>query len=34
MIATPLAFGIVLDAVIVRSLAVPALVSLMGRWNW
>jgi RND superfamily putative drug exporter len=34
LIATPLAFGIVLDAVIVRSLAVPALVSLMGRWNW
>jgi RND superfamily putative drug exporter len=34
MIATPLAFGIVLDAVIVRSLVVPALVALMGRWNW
>jgi RND superfamily putative drug exporter len=34
MIATPLAFGIVLDAVIVRSLVVPALISLMGSWNW
>ncbi|MGH2939600.1 MAG: MMPL family transporter [Solirubrobacterales bacterium] len=34
MIATALAFGIVLDAVVVRSLAVPALVALMGRWNW
>jgi RND superfamily putative drug exporter len=34
MIATPLAFGIVLDAVVVRSLVVPALVALMGRWNW
>ncbi len=34
MIATPLAFGIVLDALVVRSLVVPALVALMGRWNW
>jgi RND superfamily putative drug exporter len=34
MIATPLAFGILLDAVIVRTLVVPALVALMGRWNW
>jgi RND superfamily putative drug exporter len=34
MIATPLAFGIVLDAVVVRSLVVPALVALMGSWNW
>ncbi|MBS1885833.1 MAG: MMPL family transporter [Actinobacteria bacterium] len=34
MIATPLAFGIVLDAVVVRSLVVPALLALMGRWNW
>jgi RND superfamily putative drug exporter len=34
MIATPLAFGIVLDAVVVRSFVVPALVALMGRWNW
>ncbi len=34
MIATPLAFGILLDAIVVRSLVVPALVALMGRWNW
>lgn len=34
MIATGLAFGIVLDAVIVRTLLVPALVAIMGRWNW
>ncbi len=34
MIATPLAFGIVLDAVVVRSFVVPALVALMGRRNW
>ncbi len=32
--ATGLAFGIVLDAVIVRTLLVPALVAIMGRWNW
>jgi putative drug exporter of the RND superfamily len=34
MIATPLAFGIVLDAILVRGFVVPALVALMGRWNW
>ncbi len=34
IIATGLAFGIVLDALVVRSLLVPALVALMGRWNW
>jgi RND superfamily putative drug exporter len=32
--ATGLAAGIVLDATIVRSMLVPALVSLFGRWNW
>jgi RND superfamily putative drug exporter len=32
--ATTLAIGIIMDAVIIRSLLVPALVSLMGRWNW
>ena len=26
--------GILLDATVVRSLLVPALVSLFGRWNW
>jgi RND superfamily putative drug exporter len=34
MIATGLAFGVLIDAVIVRTLLVPALVSIMGRWNW
>ena len=32
--ATGLAAGIILDATVVRSLLVPALVSLFGRWNW
>jgi RND superfamily putative drug exporter len=32
--STTLAFGVIMDAVIIRSLLVPALVSLMGRWNW
>ena len=34
IVATALAFGIVVDAVIVRTLLVPALISLMGTWNW
>ena len=34
MIATGLALGILLDAFIVRTLLVPALVAVMGRWNW
>ena len=33
-IAAGLAAGVVLDAVVVRMLLLPALVSLMGRWNW
>ena len=32
--ATGLAAGILLDATIIRGLIVPAVVSLMGRWNW
>jgi RND superfamily putative drug exporter len=32
--ASALGFGILLDATIVRSLLVPALVSLFGHWNW
>jgi len=32
--ATALGFGILLDATVVRSLLVPALVSMFGRWNW
>ena len=34
MLATGLAVGILLDATVVRALLVPAIVSLMGRWNW
>jgi RND superfamily putative drug exporter len=33
-LATGLGIGILLDATIVRSLLVPSLVSLFGRWNW
>jgi RND superfamily putative drug exporter len=33
-IATGLAAGILLDATVIRALLVPALVSLLGRWNW
>jgi RND superfamily putative drug exporter len=32
--ATGLGVGILLDATVVRSLLVPALVSIMGRWSW
>jgi RND superfamily putative drug exporter len=32
--ATGMAVGILLDATVIRSLLVPALVSLLGRWNW
>jgi RND superfamily putative drug exporter len=32
--ASALGFGILLDATIVRSMLVPALVSLFGHWNW
>jgi RND superfamily putative drug exporter len=34
MLATGLAAGIFLDATVVRMLLVPALVSLLGHWNW
>jgi len=34
ILATVLATGILLDATVVRALLVPALVSLMGHWNW
>ena len=33
-LATGLAAGILIDATIIRSLLVPATVSLFGRWNW
>jgi putative drug exporter of the RND superfamily len=32
--ATGLAAGILLDAVVVRTLLLPALMALLGRWNW
>jgi putative drug exporter of the RND superfamily len=34
MMATGLAAGIILDATVIRALVVPAVISLMGRWNW
>jgi RND superfamily putative drug exporter len=34
MLATGLAAGILLDATIIRALIVPAVITLMGRWNW
>jgi RND superfamily putative drug exporter len=34
VLATGLGAGILLDAAIVRSLLVPALVGVLGRWNW
>src|SRR5450631_540088 len=32
--STTLSVGVIVDALIIRTLLVPALVSLMGRWNW
>ena len=32
--ATGLAVGIVLDATVIRSMLLPAFVSVLGRWNW
>ena len=34
VLATGLGIGILLDATIIRSVLVPALVSLFGSWNW
>ena len=34
VLATGLGIGILLDATIIRALMLPALVSLLGRWNW
>jgi RND superfamily putative drug exporter len=34
LIATGLAAGILLDVIVVRTLLVPSLVALMGKWNW
>ena len=34
LFATALGVGILIDATVVRALLVPALVGLLGRWNW
>jgi RND superfamily putative drug exporter len=34
VLATGLGIGILLDATLVRALLLPALMSLLGRWNW
>jgi RND superfamily putative drug exporter len=34
VLASGLAAGILLDATVIRALLVPAVVSLLGRWNW
>lgn len=34
VLATGLAAGVLIDALVVRSLLVPATVSWLGRWNW
>jgi RND superfamily putative drug exporter len=34
MFATALAIGVFLDATVVRSLLVPALISLLGKRSW
>ena len=34
MLATALGAGILLDAIIIRSLLMPALIGVLGRWNW
>jgi RND superfamily putative drug exporter len=34
LFATALATGILVDATVIRGLIVPAVILLMGRWNW
>jgi RND superfamily putative drug exporter len=34
VLATGLGVGILLDATLIRALLLPALVSLLGKWNW
>ena len=34
MFATALGGGILIDATIVRGVLAPAVVALLGRWNW
>jgi RND superfamily putative drug exporter len=33
-VGTAVAIGILIDTFIVRSLVVPAIATLIGRWNW
>jgi putative drug exporter of the RND superfamily len=34
MFAAALGGGILLDATLIRGVLAPALVALLGRWNW
>jgi RND superfamily putative drug exporter len=34
VMATALGAGILLDATVIRALLVPALIALLGKWNW
>jgi RND superfamily putative drug exporter len=34
MLATALGAGILLDALVIRSLLLPSLIGVLGRWNW
>ena len=34
LLASALAAGILLDAIVIRGVLVPATVALIGRWNW
>ncbi len=34
VLATALGAGILLDAMVIRSLLVPSLIGVLGRWNW
>ena len=34
MFATALGGGILIDATIIRGLLAPAVVAIIGRWNW
>ncbi len=34
VLATGLGAGILLDAVVIRSLLLPSLIGVLGRWNW
>ena len=33
-LGTSIAIGVLLDTFLVRTLLVPSLVALLGRWNW